>query len=75
MNMFNKNVRRTVSIFVLVNEEGRAVDEKGVNRGERFCLNDGDKFHFEATLDSVYHSEDMIMVHWTEYDWRMEPEP
>lgn len=124
MNLFNKNVHRTISIFVFLAlcvglcleaaafppdvmavgelhqleggysitaaeanaEEGTArfrllyqeveiIDEKDVNRGERFHLNDGDKFHFEATLESVFCSDYTTMVHLIDYDWWGEPEP
>jgi hypothetical protein len=108
MNTFNKNVRRTVSIFVLLTlcvglcfevaafpysikvegsdhdrgiawfvlyKEGIMVGEGYASSGNRFSLDDGEIFHFEATLDSIFRSDDTTMVHLTEYDWWGELEP
>jgi len=65
------------AVFLLY-KEGRVTGtaySASVSSGERFNLNDGENFHFEATLDSVFRSDDTTMVHLTEYDWWGEPEP
>ena len=67
------DIEREEAGFVLY-KEGRAVDETAVSSGERFGLHDGEIFYFEATLDSVFRSEEPIMVHLVNYDWG-EPYP
>ena len=63
------DVERGEAAFVLYKER-RAVGETVVSSsGEWFSLDDGGIFYFEATLDSVFHSEDMIMVHLINYNW------
>jgi len=62
------DVERGEAVFVLYKER-RAVDETVVSSGEWFGLDDGEIFYFEATLDSVFHSEDTIMVHLINYNW------
>ena len=69
------DVELGVAFFVLVDEEGRAVDEKDVIYGETFILNDREFFHFEATLESVFRSDYTTMVHVIDYDWWGGPEP
>lgn len=56
------------AVFLLLKED-RVVDENVVNRGERFSLQDEEIFYFEATLDSVFRSEEMIMAHLGDYNW------
>ena len=53
--------------FVLF-KEGRVIDETRVSSGEWFSLDDGEIFHFEATLDSVFRYEETIMVRLTDID-------
>ena len=62
------NVERGEALFVL-HKEGRPLNKAIVSNGESFSLDDGDIFHFEATLNAAFHSEDVIMVELTEYDW------
>ena len=62
------NVDTGKAIFVLLKEE-RLVDDKVVNRGEWFWLHDEEFFYFEATLDSVFRREEMIMLHLVDYNW------
>ena len=64
------------ALFVLY-KEGGWVDEADVSSGDRFSLDDGEIFHFEATLDFIFRSRDTNMVELTDYDWewREEPEP
>ena len=76
IEVIEANVEIGEALFVL-HKEGRPIDEVFVSRGERFSLDDRDIFHFEATLNNVFHSEAAIMVELTEYDWwpREEPAP
>lgn len=64
------------ALFVLY-KEGGWVDEADVSSGDLFSLDDGEIFHFEAMLDSIFRSEDTDMVELTDYywEWREEPEP
>ena len=55
--------------FFVLYTEGGWVDEADVSSGDRFSLDDENIFHFEATLDSVFRSDDMHMVELTDYDW------
>jgi len=59
------------ALFAL-HKEGRPPNEASVISGERFSLDDGDIFHFEAKLDAVFRSEDAIMVELTDYEWWLE---
>ncbi|MEA3282767.1 MAG: hypothetical protein U9Q68_09505 [Euryarchaeota archaeon] len=62
------NVEGDKALFVLYKEE-RWVDEANVISGDRFSLDDGKNFYFEATLDSIFRREDMNMVELTDYHW------
>ena len=63
------------AVFILY-KEGREVGRTAVSSGERFGLHDEEIFYFEATLDSVFRSEELIMVHLVNYDWGWkEPQP
>ena len=55
--------------FFVLYTEGGWVDEADVSSGDRFSLDDENIFHFEATLDSVFRSDDMHMVELTDYNW------
>ena len=70
------NVEGDEALFALY-KEGGWVDEAAVSSGDRFSLDDGEIFHFEATLDFIFRSRDTNMVELTDYDWewREEPEP
>lgn len=58
-----------------LDKEGREVDEVVVSSGDQFSLDDGEIFHFEATLDSLFRSDDTNMVELTDYDWWLREEP
>ena len=69
------NVERGEALFVLHKEGSKASKEAGplneafASSGEKFSLDDGDIFHFEATLNAAFRSEDAIMVELTDYEW------
>ena len=54
-------------------KEGKTIDETFVSSGERFYLYDVEIFYFQATLDSVFSSNDAIKVELTDYYWEEEP--
>ena len=68
------NVETGGAVFYLYKEE-KVVDMANVVRGNRFGLDDGEKFQFKAMLDSVFRSEDALMVKLVEYDWEWREPP
>jgi len=56
--------------FVL-NKGGEVVDARDVSSGDWFSLDDGEIFHFDATLDVVFRGTDSNIVQLNPSSWRM----